>query len=76
MIKCKINRGKKLRFKTSGTGEDITKETAVLISIIYKGIHRNDPRVAEAYKNILLGILLDPDTPVWKAKIEEDNHGD
>lgn len=72
MIKCNINRKKgKVWVKNSGTAEEAMVETAALIQLIYQGIHEKNPKVAQVYKTKLLGVLLDPKTPVWK----EPDHG-
>lgn len=71
MIKCHIKSKGNSRVKTSGTGKELMMETAFLISEIYKGILRQCPEVAAAYKEYLLVTLLAPESPVW----EEPDHG-
>lgn len=70
MIKCKIKSNGSIRVKASGTVKDLTVETAALIEDIYQSIHQQNPEAAKGYKNTLIGILLDPNSPVWK----ENNH--
>ena len=72
MLKCNIKRGGNVRVKASGTAEDIMVETCALIQDVYQGIKRQNPEAAKGYKNHLIGMLLDPDSPVWK---EEDHAG-
>jgi hypothetical protein len=71
MIKCNIKRDGHVRVKASGTAHDLTVETSALIEDIYQSIHQQNPEAAKGYKNTLIGILLDPNSPVWK----EPNHG-
>ena len=72
MIKCNINRKKgKLWVKSSGTADEMVVETAFLIQLIYQGIQENNPEAAKEYKMLLLGLLLDPKTPVWKEPDHE-----
>lgn len=72
MIKCNINRKKgKSWVKSTGTAEEMMVETTALIKLIYLGIHEKSPEAAETFKTKLLGVLLDPKTPVWK----EPDHG-
>lgn len=72
MIKCHIGKKKwRSKVKTKGTARDLVKETAMLISCIYKGIKEEYPDLAEAFKESLLAVLLHPQSPVWK----EEDHG-
>ena len=73
MIKCNIGK-KKWRswVKTNGTGRDLINETAMLINAVYQGIRKEHPDAAEAFKEMLLAVLQDPRSPVWK---EEDHAG-
>lgn len=72
MIKCHINKKKsKIWVHTNGTAQDVMVESAVLIKQIFQGIHQENPEAAMDYKNRLLGVLLDPKTPVWN-KAKED----
>lgn len=70
MVKCKIKRGGKLRVKATGTAQDIMVETGALIRELYSGINRKNPEAAKGYKKYLIGLLLDPDSPVWKGAAE------
>lgn len=72
MIKCHINKQKdKVWTKSSGTAEEMMVEAALLIQLIYRGIRKKNPEAAKTFKNKLLGVLLDPRSPVW----EEEDHG-
>ena len=71
MIKCKIARNRCIKVKTSGKIRDVMVETALLIQTIYENAHQQNPEVAAFYKNNLLGLLLNPKSPVWK----EPDHG-
>lgn len=69
MLKCKIKRSGYLRVRAKGTPHDLMVEAAALIQNIYRNINKQAPDAAQAFKNALLGTLLDPESPVWK----EDN---
>ena len=74
MIKCNINRKKgKVWVKSSGTAEEMMVETAALVQLIYQGIHKENPEAAKVYKTKLIGVLLDPKTPVWKEPDHDSN---
>lgn len=73
MLKCHIVRGKKAWVKAAGTAEDLMVETGALIKQIHNNIEQASPEAAAGYKSHLLGLLLDPNSPVWKK--EETTHG-
>lgn len=66
MIKCKIKKGGTVRVKATGTAQDMMVETATLIQEIHRNIAKTNPEAAKGYKLHLLGLLLDPKSPVWK----------
>lgn len=71
MIKFHITRKKKIKLTIDGTPDDLWKETAIFVSQVYKAIKKKYPDSAETYKITLLGVLIAPDSPVWK----ENNDG-
>lgn len=72
MLKCNIDRKKnRVRVKAKGTAHDLMVETSCLISDIYRNINAAVPDAAQVFKNALIGVLLDPKSPVWKV---ETNH--
>lgn len=72
MIKCRIDKEKDIvRIKTKGTGETINAELFFLIQQIYRGIRRQNESAAETFRIATIGVLLDPNSPVWK----EEDHG-
>ena len=67
MLKCNINYAKKrVRVKVNGTPRVLMVETVALIRDVHHHIHSQAPDAAQQFKNELLGMLLDPDSPVWK----------
>lgn len=66
MLKCRLKKGSHVIVKATGTAQDLMVETGTLIHEVYKNINRQNPEAAEGYKNHLLGLLLDPASPVWK----------
>ena len=71
MIKCNIKREGRVRVKATGTAQDMRVETAVLIKEVHRSILEQSPEAARGYRRHLMGLLLDPKSPVWK----EDDHG-
>lgn len=71
MIKCKINKTKgNGHLKTTGDIDTVLVETLTLIKQLYRGIVQQSPDAAKHFKNTIIGVLLDPNSPVWK----EENH--
>lgn len=68
MLKCNIKKGGTIRVKASGTAQDLMVETCALIQEIYRNINQANPDAANGYKRHLLGMLLNPDSPVWKGE--------
>lgn len=69
MLKCHIDRQKQRgRVKGKGTTYDLMVEASALIGNIYQNINKQSPDQAQAFKNTLIGTLLDPDSPVWKEE--------
>lgn len=66
MIKYHISRKKRISFNVNGAPLDLLKETAILISLVYKTIKKQYPESAEKFKVDLLTLLLPADSPVWK----------
>ena len=68
MLKCKIKRDGIVRVKVNGTAKELMIETAAAISEIYNGINKKSQIAASEYKMHLIGLLLDPNSPVWKGE--------
>ena len=66
MIKVKINKSKRIFIEADGTAHDLMIETAAIIGLVYSAIRKKNKESAETFKNNLIGVLLDPETPVWK----------
>ena len=66
MLKCNIKTNGKVWVKAGGTAQALMREVAMLIQQIYQVINKQNPEAAKGFKNNLIGILLDPDSPVWK----------
>lgn len=71
MIKCNIKREGYIKVKSTGTAYDLMLETAVLIQTIYQNIKQANPEAAQGYRRNLMGLLLDPKSPVWKEKKDD-----
>lgn len=71
MLKCNIKysgRGSGIRVKADGTAKELMAETAALIATVYQNINKANPEAAKGFKHALIGVLLDPDSPVWKGE--------
>ena len=68
MLKCNIKRNRGGPIKACGTAEDLMAEVGVVIKKVYQAIHKQNPEAAKEFKNHLIGLLLDPKSPVWKEK--------
>lgn len=69
MIKCHIDKFKKrVWVKANGTAHTLMVEAIVLIKDIYHHIHEQAPDAAKQFKNELIRMLLDPESPVWKEE--------
>lgn len=65
MLKCKIKKGSRIRVEAKGNGADLVAETGVMVQEIYRGIKRENPEAAQQYRLSVIGLLLDPKSPVW-----------
>lgn len=68
MLKCKIKRSGTIRVKANGSVQDLLVETAAAIHEVHNGINKTSQEAAKEYKLRLIGLLLDPDSPVWKGE--------
>ena len=69
MLKCRIGGKKKLIWiEAKGTGQELVVESAALVGNIYRNIHKENPAAALEFKNTIIGILLDPASPVWQKE--------
>ena len=68
MLKCNIKKGCTIKIKATGNAEDLTVETGMVVQQIYRNIRQQNPEAAEGYKLTLIGLLLDPKSPVWKGE--------
>lgn len=66
MLKCDIKKDHRIKVQASGTAYDLMLETGTAIQQIYQNILKQNPEAAKDYKLYLLGVLLDPESPVWK----------
>lgn len=68
MLKCRLKRGSYIRVKASGTATDLASETATLIRDVFRNINHQNTEAAYEYRRTLIGVLLDPNSPVWKGE--------
>ena len=70
MIKCNIRKGTKGKVwvKANGTAADLVPEVGMVFMEIFRAIHKKNPEAAKLFKNRLIGLLLDPKSPVWKEE--------
>lgn len=69
MLICYLNNAKKRAWaKGKGTPHNLVVETAAIIETVYRSFCKYFPEAAEEYKTKLIGLLLDPTSPVWKGE--------
>lgn len=66
MIKCHIKKGGIVWVKASGTADELGPEVGMVIAEIFRGIRKSSPEAAKLFRNRLIGLLLDPKSPVWE----------
>ena len=67
MLKCKIDKKTgRIYVKTKGDLTTIAVEALVLLKRLHCGIERQNPEAAKEFKNVVIGTMLDPRSPVWK----------
>lgn len=67
MIKCKINKKKNFaKIKAGGSLNELIVESLAIIQGTYNSIAESNPEAAKEYKNTLIGVLLDPNSPIFK----------
>lgn len=69
MLKCRIG-GKKKRIwiKAKGTARELVVESAAIVGNIYQNLNEKNPTAALEFKNTIIGVLLDPASPVWQKE--------
>lgn len=72
MIKCNINKKSSLlnpggifHVRVEGDSRDVLRDTILLVVGIYKLIRKQNPEIAEQYKNAI-GTLLNPNSHTWE----------
>lgn len=68
MIKCHIKKGGIVRVKASGTAAELVPEVGMVILEIFRVIRKRSPEAAKLFRNRLIGLLLDPKSPVWEEE--------
>lgn len=66
MLKCRIKKSGIIRVKASGTVDDLVPEIGMIVLEVYRNIRKKNPAAAKEFRNRMIGLLLDPDSPVWK----------
>lgn len=66
MIKVKNH---KARIK--GTPRELTVEICAAIKTIHDGMLETSPQLADEFKQNIIALITDPDSPVWTGGVEE-----
>ena len=69
MIKCKVTRGRAVKMKARGSVLDLAVELLSLIMTAHMSINDQSEEVAKEFKRTILGVLLHPDSPIWKEDV-------
>lgn len=68
MIKCHIKKSGIVLVRAKGTASELVPEVGEIILEIYRSIHKKSPEAAKQFRNRLIGLLLDPKSPVWEEE--------
>lgn len=68
MIKCNIRTNGRVWVKATGTAAELVPEVGMVIMEIYRAIRKRSPEAAKEFRNRLIGLLLDPKSPVWEEE--------
>lgn len=72
MIRCHIKEGGMVFVRAKGESDHMVAEIGMLILSVFRKIHAKNPEAAKRFRNLLIGLLLDPNSPVW----ETDNNNE
>lgn len=64
MIKADVERNV-VHLVVGGGGVEILADTARLLRATYSAISKQNPRFGRVYRDLLLDVLNDPESPVW-----------
>lgn len=67
MLRCRMNKKKnRARVKAGGKLSELVTESAAIIRIVYESLAKTNPEAAKEYRRTLMGVLLDPNSPIFK----------
>lgn len=66
MLKCNVKEGGIVFVKAKGTASNLVPEIGMVVQLVYRSIRKKSPEAAKEFKNRLIGLLLDPASPVWQ----------
>lgn len=73
MLKCKVvKENGHVRVKAKGSPNTLAVESCAIIMDCFKELNRQYPAAADEYKRTVLGMMLDPSSPVWKEESPND----
>lgn len=64
MIKAVVEKSS-AHLMVEGGGVEILEDTSRLIHAVYSAISKQDTRFGRVYRDLLLEVLDDPESPVW-----------
>ena len=70
MIKANVSR-EMVSLEANGTLEDILFDSARMINAVYTTFCRTNPDVGEAYKSVMQGTMIDPESPIWQVNAQD-----
>lgn len=74
MIEARVSRSK-IELQCSGQINRICAEAGTIIQSIYRQLHTNDPHAAKAFRQAMVLMTTDPDSPMWTGAVPEDPNG-
>lgn len=66
MIKANVS-GERVRLEANGNMKEILADSCKMINAVYTLLCRTNPDVGEAYKSVMQGAMIDPESPIWQV---------
>lgn len=82
MINCEIVSSKGPKMTAVGNTTTLAAETSILIKMIYDSIRMNNPVDAAPYIHGIVGVLTDPNSPMYQeheneqSELEQNHDGE
>ena len=69
MLKINVNDSQNVtKIEATGTFGDIMAELSFVIHDIHNSMHQHDPAMARVFRQEMIVVLTDPESPIWKTE--------